>query len=209
MPRILVTTILALVLASGIACAESIAGKFGITGKGGVVVPLRDRFISSSTITGNAEGQSDFAGAGGFIYGIGEHLALEIEALRVPNMDIEIAGSKAYEASFTDLSLGLQYRFSPQGRLVPVLGAGADFVKGDLDSTTGAGYSLDWTVGGHANAGLDYFITPGIALALDFRGIYTTRGDINLGDVKVGKYDPLSFVGTLGVRLFLPESAFR
>ena len=41
------------------------------------------------------------------------------------------------------------------------------------------------------------------------RSFRLPRGDVNLGDVKVGKYDPLSFVGMLGIRLFLPESAFR
>lgn len=209
MQRLLLLTILTLILTSGIACADSIAGKFGLTGKAGVMVPLRDRFISSSAITGTAEGQSDFAAGGGGIYGIGDNLALEIEALRVPNLDVEIAGSKVYEASLTDVSLGLQYRFTPDNRLVPLIGAGVDFIKGDLEATTGAGYSLDWTVGGHAHAGVDYFFTPGIALVMELRGIYTARGDINAGDVNVGKYDPLSFVGTLGVRLFLPKSAFR
>lgn len=209
MQGLLFSIILSLILASGIACAESISGKFGLTGKAGVMVPLRDRFISSSAITGTAEGQSDFAGGGGFIYGIGDNLALEIEALRVPNLDVEISGTKVYEASLTDLSLGLQYRITPNSRLVPVIGAGFDFIKGDLEAATGAGYSMDWAFGGHVHAGADYFVIPGIALAVDLRGIYTTRGDINAGDVKVGKYDPLSFVGTLGVRLFLPESAFR
>jgi len=209
MQRLLISTILMLILASGSARAESISGKFGLTGKAGVLVPLKDRFISSSAITGKAEGQADFAGGGGFIYGIGENLALEMEALRVPNLDVEIAGSKVYEASLTDLSLGLQYRFTPNNRLVPLVGGGVDFIKGELEATTGAGYSMEWTVGGHAHAGVDYFFTPGIALAAELRGIYTARGDINAGDVKVGKYDPLSFVGTLGVRLFLPKSAFR
>lgn len=209
MQRLLFFTVLTLILASGIACAESISGKFGLTGKAGVLAPLRDRFIRSSAITGTAEGESSFAGGGGFIYGIGDSLALEIEALRVASLDVEIAGSKVYDASLTDLSLGLQYRFTPNNRLVPLVGAGVDFIKGDLEATTGADYRMDWTVGGHAHVGVDYFVTPGIALALDLRGIYTARGDIKAGDVKVGKYDPLSFVGTLGVRLFLPKSAFR
>ncbi|HBA90135.1 MAG TPA: hypothetical protein DCZ75_19685 [Geobacter sp.] len=209
MRRIIMMTAVGLVLISTAASAESIAGRFGITGKAGVLAPLRNHFISSDTISSTSEGKESFAGGGGFIYGIGDHTALEIEALRVPNMDVELAGSKVYEASLTDLSVGLQYRFAPDSRLVPLIGAGADFIKGELSSTTGASYSMDWTVGGHVNAGADWFITRGIAFSIDLRGIYTTRGTIKAGDTKVGRYDPLSIVGTLGFRLFLPESAYR
>lgn len=198
-----------LLLTTGTAFADSIGGRFGITGKVGVSAPLRDRFISSSTVTGDSEAKPSFAGGGGIIYGIGRNVAVEVEAMRVPNMDVEIGGVKAYEASFTDLSIGLQYRFMPDRRLVPMIGAGADFIKGELTATTGAGYSMDWTVGGHAGAGLDFFITRGIVFTADVRGIYTVRGDIKAGDTKVGRYDPLSVLGTLGFRLFIPETAYR
>lgn len=209
MPRMLLITIVTLFLAGGVACAESISGKAGLTGKAGFLVPLEDRFLTSGAIAGDAEGQSDFAAGGGLIFGIGDRLALEIEALRVPNLDVEIGGVKVYEAALTDLSLGLQYRFAPTSRLVPLVGAGIDFIKGDLSAATGANYRLDWTVGGHVNAGVDYFLTPGIALIAEIRGIYAPRGDIKAGELKIGKYDPMSFAGTLGVRLLLPGSAFR
>lgn len=209
MRRIMVMTALCLSFVATAVSAESIAGRFGITGKAGVLVPLRDDFISSPSISGDAKGKTGFTGGGGFIYGISRNLALELEAMHRPNMDVEIADVKVYEASFTDLSLGLQYRFTPDNRLVPFVGAGADFITGDITSNTGTRYDLDWTAGGHLNAGLDYFITRGIAFSIDLRGIYTARGDLKAGDTEVGKYDPSSFVGTLGIRFFLPESAFR
>lgn len=209
MPRLLLITVVTLMLAAGAARAEGISGKVGLTGKAGFLVPLEDRFLTGGAIAGDAEGQSDFAAGGGLIFGIGDRMALEIEALRVPNLDVEIGGLKAYEAALTDLSLGLQYRFAPTSRLVPLVGAGVDFIKGDLSAATGANYRLDWTVGGHASAGVDFFVTPGIALIAEVRGIYAPRGDIKAGDLKVGKYDPTSVAGMVGVRLLLPGSTFR
>jgi len=205
MRRVMIMAAAGLILVSTTAWAESIQGRFGITGKVGVLVPLKDEFISSTS-----EARTGFAGGGGVIYGLGRNLAVEVDAIHMPNVDVESAGSKVFEASLTDLAVGLQYRFTPVSRLVPYLGAGADFIKGDLASTTGAraNYNLDWTVGGHAEAGFDYFLTRGIAFTVNMRGIYTAKGNIMGGDVEVGKYDPVSFLGTVGFRLFLPESAF-
>jgi outer membrane protein len=181
--------------------AASIDGRFGLTGKAGIIVPLKDDFISS---TSGAKTGVTFGG--GLIYGFCKNFAAELDVTHVPKLDVEISGSKAYEASFTDLSLGVQYRFTPEKRLVPYLGAGADFIKGDLTHISGAQYDLGWTAGGHINAGLDYFITRGIALTADFRGVFTDKGDIKDGDIWKGEYDPMSFIGTIGVRLFLPEN---
>ena len=64
---------------------------------------------------------------------------------------------------------------------------------------------LDWTVGGHVNGGIDYFLNRSIALNADVRGIFAAKSDIEQNGVKVGKFDPMSFVATVGVRLFLPE----
>jgi len=198
-----ITLLVAQITASGTAMAESIENRLGITGKIGVLVPLRDEFIS-----GTSEARTGFAVGGGLIYGFGKNYAVEVEAIHMPNLDVEIAGDKVFEASFTDLSVGLQYRFLPDSRMVPYLGIGADFVKGDLTGITGNEYDMDWTVGGHLEAGLDYFITRGIAFTVNMKGTYTARGDVKDGDTEVGKYDPTSFMGTLGLRLFLPESAF-
>ena len=204
MRRAIILATLTIILATGTARADSIQGRLGITGKAGALVPLRDDFISSTT--GSDPG---FAAGGGLILGFGRNFAVEMEATHVPRMDVNISGARAYRATFTDVALGLQYRFASASRLVPFLGAGVDFLKGDLTHVSGARYDLDWTEGGHVNVGLDYFITKGIAFTADLRGVAALEGDVKSAGAKVGQYDPLSFIGTVGIRLFLPEHPFR
>ena len=190
------------------ALAAGIDGRFGVTGKAGALVPLQDGFISSTS--GSDPG---LAAGGGIIFGICRNLAVELDVTRLLKSDVNISGSKAYEAAFTDLALGLQYRFAPDSRLVPFIGGGADFIKGELKSTlpatSGTSYDLDWTVGGHVNLGFDYFLARGIAFTVDARGMFAADGDLNRSGTKVGKYDPASFIGTVGFRLFLPEHPFE
>lgn len=205
MSRLFILITLTIILATGTAMAASIDGRFGLTGKAGMLIPLKDDFISSTS-----ESKTGFAVGGGFIYGVSNNFAVELDFTHVPTLDVENSGSKVLEASFTDLSLGVQYRFIPENRLVPYLGAGADFIKGKLKhKISGAKYDLDWTAGGHISAGIDYFINKGIALNADFRGVYTAKGDIKNGDVWVGEYDPMSLIGTVGIRFFLPENVFK
>jgi outer membrane protein len=194
----------ALILFASTALAAEIGGRLGITGKAGALVPLQDGFISD---TSGAD--PGLAAGGGLIFGIGRNWAAEVDVTRLMRSDVNISGSKIFEASFTDLALGLQYRFAPAGCLVPFLGGGADFIKGELKSTTGASYNLDWTVGGHVNLGFDYFVTQGIALSVEARGLAAFDGDVKSSGTKVGSYDPLSFIGTVGIRLFLPEHPFQ
>ena len=204
MRKVILLATLTIILTTGTAMAASIDGRFGLTGKAGVLVPLKDDFISSTT-----ESKAGFAFGGGLIYGFSKNFAVELDVTHVPNLDVEISGSKVFEASFTDLSLGVQYRFIPENRLVPYLGIGADFIKGELTNLADNKYDLDWTAGGHVSAGLDYFINRGIALNADFRGVLTAKGDIKDNDVWKGEYDPMSFIGTVGIRFFLPENVFN
>ncbi len=197
-------TTLGLLAFSGTAAAASIDGRLGFFGKAGGLIPLKDDFISSTS-----DSKAGFAAGAGLIYGICRGFAVDLDVTHVPELNVDIGGAKAYEASFTDAALGAQYRFDNGGRLAPYLGLGADFIKGDLTHVSGAKYDMDWTFGGHVEAGLDYFLTRGIALFADFRGVYAADGDLKSGDTKVGTYRPLFFVGTLGLRLFLPERAFR
>lgn len=182
------------------AFADSIANRFGVTGRIGVVAPLNDEFVKETSGT-----DPGFAWNGGFIYGFTDHIASELEITYIPEMDVEIHGDKAYEAKMTDIALGMQYRFMPQQSLVPFVGIGVDFIEGDLDHVNGNGYDMKWTFGGHVNAGLDWFLTKGIALTADVRCTAALTGDIEKGSAKVGEYDPLWFQGTVGFRLILPE----
>jgi outer membrane protein len=195
---------LAFTFVSATVFAASLDGRLGITGKGGVLVPLKENFISSTS-----ESKPGIAVGGGLIFGISKNLAVEVDVTHVPSLDVEISGSRAFEASLTDVSLGMQFRLASDNRMVPYFGIGADFIKGDIKSTLGSNYNLDWTEGGHVNIGLDYFLTRLIALTADLRGIGAFKGDVKSAGVKVGEYNPISFVGTLGIRLILPDTAFR
>jgi outer membrane protein len=201
---LLVLAITALVLSSTTAMAASLGHRLGLTGKLGALVPLQDDFISS---TSNAT--TSFVGGGGLIYGFSKNFAGEIEVMHAPQLDVDVSGGRAYEATLTDISVGGQYRFMSEDRLVPFVGLGADFIKGKLEhSATGAKYDLDWTVGGHVSAGLDYFLNRGIALSAEGRFVFGAEGDVKSGGNKVGEYDPMNFQATVGFKLILPESAF-
>ena len=76
---------------------------------------------------------------------------------------------------------------------------------GTLKNVSGTNYDLDWTEGAHVNIGLDYIINKGIAFTTDVRGLLVLEGDMRNAGAKVGKFDPVSFIGTVGIRLFLPE----
>jgi outer membrane protein len=192
--------ILVFTFAASSACADTIANRLGFTGRVGFTVPVGDDFINGTSKT-----KSGFAAGGGLIYGFGDYLAMELDVTHFPKLDAEIGGAKSYEASLTDIGLGLQYRITPRNRVVPFVGVGADFIKGRLKHVGGNNYDLDWTYGGHANAGVDWFLTRGIALTADFRMVRAISGDIQSGSKKVSEYDPYWVQGTFGVRFILPE----
>jgi outer membrane protein len=198
--RTIIIMALALVLVGASAFADSLNGRFGITGKGGGLVPLQDDFIRGTT-----DAKAGVAAGGGMIFGLGRNFAIEFDGTHVMNLEGNNAGAKAYDASFTDLALGIQYRVASENRLVPFFGAGVDFIKGQLKNSLGTRIDLDWTEGGHVNLGLDYFLTRGIALSLELRGMLAFEGDLKGFDTK---YDPTSCLGTLGIRLILPEKTF-
>jgi len=195
---IIACTLSLLVLFTSAAMAEDINGRLGLTGKAGVIVPLEDSTINGQTFWLSDEG---FAGGGGIMYGIGQHLAVETDITHVPSLDVKMGtGGKVAEAQFTDFSIGLQFRIPTGTGLVPYVGGGADFIKGDISSST-----LDWAVGGHVNGGVDYFVNKSIALNLEARGIFAEKSDIQQNGQTVGKFNPDSVVTTFGVRLFLPK----
>ncbi|HJV64138.1 MAG TPA: outer membrane beta-barrel protein [Geomonas sp.] len=199
----LVVALIAVLIANS-ALAASLAGRLGLTGKAGALVPLQDSFVSSTSET-----RTGITAGGGLIYGITRSLAVEVDMTHSPQLDVEISGSKAYEAVLNDVAIGVQYRLFPDDRLVPFVGGGADFIKGSLKhAVTGAPYNLDWTEGGHLNFGLDFFLAKGIAFSTEGRFLFGFDGDVKSGGTKVGTYDPTSFIGTVGFRLIIPQRAF-
>ena len=204
MRRVILLSALIFIMSAATALAAGIDHRFGITGKAGALVPLQDGFISN---TSGAD--PGFAAGGGLIFGFGKNVAGELDVTRLLKSNVNLSGSKVFEAAFTDIALGLQYRFSPDKCLVPFIGGGADFIKGQLKNNAGDSYDLDWTLGGHVNLGLDYFVTGSIAFTADVRALFAADGDVNRSGTKVGTYDPLSFIGMVGIRLFLPEHPFE
>ena len=199
MRRIIVMAVVALSLVAGTAMAESINGRLGLTGKAGFIVPLKDLVDNSGGELG--EHNIGFAGGGGLIYGLGNCFALELDITHAPSTEVKLAGVKVGDQQTTDYSLGLQYRIMPSHHLVPYVGLGADFIKGDIENS-----KIDWSYGGHVNGGLDYFLNKSVAVVADLKFVFGVKSDITINNVPVGKYDPMSFIGTFGVRLFLPES---
>lgn len=201
MHKSILLTIFGFLLAAGPAWAtDGIAGRFGVTVKAGVLVPLRSQLIETTSDTDNS-----LAYGGGLIYGLTRHLAGEVDITHGPSLKIKQSGLKVGEAAVTEISLGVQYRLTPDNRLVPYLGAGVDVIKGELANNGGERFDLGWTYGGHVNAGIDFFLTKGVAFTVDLRGLYAARGDVGSTGLD---YDPTSFVGTIGFRLFLPEHLF-
>jgi outer membrane protein len=200
MRRVILLSTLTIILTAATALASGIDGIFGITGKAGALVPLKDDFIGGST-----GADPGLAAGGGIIFGLCKSLAIEVDATHLMKSNVS-SGASSAEASLTDVALGLQYRFTPDNRLVPFIGGGADFIKGELKNNSDTKFNLDWTVGGHVNVGFDYFLTRGIALTVDTRGLFAADGDVKGTPLK---YNPMSFIGTVGIRLFLPEHPFE
>ncbi len=202
--RLITIGVFTLLIGVSTAMADTIANRFGLTGRFGFAAPVK--VGDAEFINGHSnDTKSGLAWNGGFIYGFTDHLAGELEISYLPRLDVEVAGIKAYEAKVADYAIGVQYRFMPTGQVVPYVGLGIDFINGDLDHVNGTGYDLDWTYGGHVGAGVDWFLTKGIALTADLRGTGAMSGDVKRGETKVTEYDPFWIQGTIGVRLFLPE----
>lgn len=198
--RVISFTLVLLFLLFTNALADSIQGRIGLNGKVGFLMPIQDDFI-----TGADETNTGLAAGGGVIYGLGHNLAAEFDITHAPSLNVQAAGAKVGEASLTDISLGLQYRFTPDSHLVPYLGGGVDLIKGKFTNVADRRYGLEWTTGGHVSAGVDYFATPGIVLTAELKGVFAPSGNIKSTPQE---YNPNSFVGTVGVRLFLPEHIF-
>lgn len=196
--RTIISCTLCLILLASTAMAESIDHRLGLTGRLGFIVPLKDSTINGSTFS---LADTGFAGGGGLIYGFNKYLAAEFDVTHVNSLDVEDPyGARIGEANLTDIGIGIQYRILPDKKFVPYLGLGGDFIKGDIEDTR-----VEWTFGGHVNAGFDYFLNPNIALNIDCRYLLADKADITMSGVKVGSFDPMNITTTAGIRLILPR----
>ncbi len=177
-------------LAAGVAQADDIKGRIGVTGKIGFVVP------ADSDIAGfNVSTDTGFIGGGGLIYGLTDHVALEADVTHAT-----YGSSPGVDFNTTDISLGAQYRFNlSQPHLVPFVGAGVDILINNVDDAIG---DVDTVVGAHVKGGVDYFFTRQLAATAEMKGVIAPNADIHDPAGKVGNFDPMNFSMTFGVRYF-------
>jgi outer membrane protein len=181
-------------MTAGTAMADSIKGKLGVTGRVGFLNPADNNaeFANNKTDTG-------FVGGGGLIFGIDDHIAVELEATRTH------FGSDTGDFGVTDVSFGVQYRFAlQQHQLVPYVGAGVDILVSDYDENGGARSDVETTVGVHISGGVDLFLQRNLALTAEAKLV--AAPDARITDRQsgnhAGDFDPSSFSTTVGIRYF-------
>ena len=179
MKKLLVFAVMAAVLSTlpDIAMADSIKGRLGVTGRLGFMVPSDSEFTALTSYTvipavtigliETVKGKADtaFIGGGGFICGVTDNLAIEVDVTHAPKIDYAftgILGQQSFEITTTNVSLGFQYRFIPESMLVPYLGAGVDFIFSDGKYQGRDELDIETVVGEHVNAGADFFVTKHI-----------------------------------------------
>lgn len=191
---------LALIIGTGTAMADSIKGRLGVTGRLGFNVPAESDFNDRKLET-----DAGFIGGGGFIYGIDNNLAAEIDVTHTEFDAERVSGVDEGEFSVTNISLGVQYRFIiPQPKLVPYAGGGLDILLSDHRGPIGTSSrdaDVDTVVGVHVSGGIDYFLTKQIVLNAELKGVVAPETDIQTSR-EAGNFDPSSVAGTVGIRVF-------
>jgi len=181
-------------MTAGTAMADSIKGKLGVTGRVGFVNPADNNaeYLDNRTDSG-------FVAGGGLIYGLDDHIAVELEATRAD------FGSDTGDFGVTDISIGGQYRFAlQQHQLVPYLGAGVDILFSDYDERFGARSDVETTVGIHVSGGVDFFLQRNLALTAEAKLVAAPEAKITdrQDGSNAGDFDPSSFSTTVGIRFF-------
>lgn len=228
MKKIVLFVAVAVLLLAGTAMADSIAGKVGVTARGGASYIFESEFtnegLPSDEVDRNIKADTGWAAGGGIMYGITDNLAVTFDVtyfqtnLTISNIsetqELDFATGKT-----VDFALGAQWRFMPKSAFVPYIGAGIDVLwnkvdlsaemRARMDAGVSAELDVDPTYGGHLSVGFDYFFTPNIALNAEVRGLYSTKGDIayveagsEMNDVVVAEYNPTNISGFLGIRFF-------
>jgi outer membrane protein len=191
----------AISLTTGTAFADSIQGRFGVTGRIGFLIPNDSDY-------GNLKLETDagFVGGGGVIFGIDKNFAAEIDVSRTEFGSNKVDGTNTGDFGITNVSLGAQYRFTiEQPKLVPFVGAGLDILITDFDPSTNLSllkHDVDTTVGVHLSGGIDYFIMKQLALTAEVKALLAPETDIKDPSGAQGNFNPSSVSTTFGVRFF-------
>jgi len=175
---------------------DSIKGRFGISGRIGFLVPADSEAIATDIVVGKSHSDVGFIGGGGFIYGITDNIAAELDITHA-----SFGTDRNTDFDTTNISMGVQYRFLnlPVRRLVPYAGGGLDILVNGANN----GLDVDTVVGVHMQAGVDYFVMRQLALTSEIKGVLAPNADItNHGVGKIGEFDPNSLSMTFGARYF-------
>jgi outer membrane protein len=178
---------------AGNAAASDLQGRLAVTGRLGVINPANSERELPGVGTLVVSTDAGFIGGGGFIFGVDENIAAELD---ITHSTFHTAGFG--QADVTDLSIGAQYRLPQRQRFVPYCGAGIDVMINDFNN-----YSSNTTLGVHINSGVDYMLQRQIALNGEIKGVEAFNADVkDFTGAKIGKFDPSSVSFTVGVRVF-------
>ncbi|HBA88683.1 MAG TPA: porin family protein [Geobacter sp.] len=174
---------------AGNAQAESLRGRFAVTGKIGITNPAESE-MDSSLGRLVVETDAGFIAGLGFMFGVDDHIAVEMDVTRS-----SFHTSGFGRADVTDISMGAQYRFPERQRLVPYAGAGLDVLVNDLSNRY-----TNTTIGAHLSAGADYMVSRQMALTAEVKGVESFRADVD--GPNGGEFDPSSLSVLVGARFF-------
>jgi outer membrane protein len=218
MKKVILFVGVALILVVNTAFADSIAGKFGVTARGGVSYIFNSEWTDAGmnellsggvVVDKSMKAGIGWAAGGGLMYGITDNLAVDFDVIYAQS-DIKFSsGGIDYTLGTgytSDVSIGAQWRFMPKSKFVPYVGAGLDILVNGISLKNGGGnVDVATSYGAHLSGGADFFITPKIALNAEIRGMYGTEGDIKEPNgIISAKYNPTNISGFVGVRFFFP-----
>ena len=190
-------------LVAGTAMADSIAGRIGVTGRLGFLVPADSDQVGLGVVV---ETDASLIGGGGFIYGINKNFAVELDITHSEFDGGRVRGPEGGDFSTTNISLGAQYRFVdlPNKQLVLFVGSGLDILVNDFRFNSGERANVDTVVGVHLVGGVDYFIMKQLALTGEIKGLIAADADVRdfMGNGKISNFDPSGVSVTAGVRYF-------
>ncbi len=186
--------VLPLMTAAG-AWAENLEGKLGVTARVGFTMPADSSWSGQNNLAGDV----GFVGGGGLLFGVTRNVAIEVEATNASYSMKNSLFIKDGTASVTNLSFAVQYRFATAGRATPYLGGGLSILFNDYTNA-----EVDTVLGVNLKGGLDYFITPQIALNMELKGVVSPTAHMRdlTGSYSGGSYDPTSFSCLFGARYF-------
>jgi outer membrane protein len=188
-----VVVVLMAALNANNAAAENLTNKLAISGRIGFTVPSDSEWQINGPITGD----TGLTFGVGLLYGVSRNLAAELEYTH-SQYDLRYDRfTKDGTANVDDVSIGLQMRF-PSRQVTPYLGAGVSILFNDYTDS-----DVNNTVGFNLKGGMDFFVTPQLALNGELRMVLSPKADMNYRPVyDRGSFDPSSFFGLFGIRYF-------